>query len=432
MLTGRGRRTRGRESGQMLTMALMLLVLLLGFSAIVVDVGFFLHRRERVQHIADAAALAGAQELPNDMILAEDIAREWAARNGLDGSSIDVSFECRATNPLHCEPSGADTIMVEGEMRSPLTLMPVLRLLGGASDNCWLNEGCDVAGTAAACRGECTTAVTPADIALILDRTGSMTNDCRDSKDNDGDGRIDSSDPNCGNGGLTEDGGPTDLEQAQAGARAMLEVLNPELQSVGLGVLPPSISQSFWQNRVCRVDTNEPWSPNDDWLVVNLSDDYKRPDGSLNSSSRLLRVLGCLQSEGWTNIGYPVRAARQHLEDPGYARDDAQKAIVLLSDGAANRPRNGNPCALAAQEADIAKAEGIEVYTIGYGTDDNTDAGFTCSEDNGPWRNQTAETLLRYMATDDDHFFQEPEGSDLTDVFEEIGRRLAAGSRLVE
>ncbi len=401
MLTGRCRQTRGRESGQMLIMALMLLVLLIGFGAIVVDVGFFLQRREHVQHIADAAALAGAQELPEDRVLAEEIAREWATRNGLDGSTIDVSFECRATDPIHCQPSGVDTVIVEGELSAPLTLMPVLRLLGGASDSCWLNEGCDVTGTAAACRGECTTAVTPVDIVLVLDRTGSM-----------------------------DDG---DMDRAKEGARAMLEVLNPDLQSVGLGVLPPSISQSFVQNRVCRVDTSEPWSPNDNWLVVTLRDDYKRSDGSLNNGSRLLQVLGCLQSSGWTNIGYPVRAARQHLDPAyGYAREEAQKAIVLLSDGAANRPTGGNPCALAAQEADIAKAQGIQIYTIGYGTNDNTDVGFTCANDTGAWRNRTAETLLRYMATDNDHFFQEPEGSDLTDVFEEVGRRLAAGSRLVD
>lgn len=401
MLKGLPQPALNRENGQILILSFMLFILLLGFTAIVVDVGFFLHRRERVQTIMDAAALAGAQELPNDIALAEDVARTWADRNGLDGNTLDIEFECRSGNPLHCEPSGADTITVEGEMRAPLTLMPVLRLVGLTGSSCWINDGCDVPGRAVACRGECTTSVSPVDIVLIMDRTGSMTS-----------------------GG----GNPTDLDRAKVGARAMLGVLDPGLQHVGLSVLPPSQGQGF--NDVCEVDTNEPWSPSDDWLVASLSDDYKLPDGTLDDGSRLVSVLDCLESRGFTNIGYPIRAARQHLE--AYGRSDAKWAIVLLSDGAANRPQGGDPCELAASEGDIAKSIDIEFYTIGYGTEDNTDPGFTCGNDNGSWENETAETLLNYIATDGEHFFQEPQGGDLTDIFEAIGRQLAAGSRLVE
>jgi Flp pilus assembly protein TadG len=392
---------RRGERGQILVLSLMLFILLLGFLAIVVDVGFFLHRRERVQHVADAAALAGAQELPDSMLLAEDLARTWADRNGLDGSTIDVSFECRSSNPLHCQPSGADTIVVEGSMKAPLTMMPVLRLIGLSGDSCWLNDGCNVSGLAAACRGECTTAITPVDIVLIMDRTGSMTS-----------------------GGGT----PSDLDRAKDGARAMLGILNPALQHVGLAVLPPSQSQTF--NGVCAADISEPWSATDHWLIAQLADNYQLSNGSLDGASRLVRALGCLQSRGFTNIGHPIQAARQHLQSLG--RPEANWAIVLLSDGAANRPQGGNPCQLAASQADIAKSLEIEIYTIGYGTEDNTDPGFTCGLDTGAWAGRTAEQLLGYIATDASHFFQEPQGSDLTDVFEEIGRQLASGSRLVE
>ncbi|MEX0801404.1 MAG: vWA domain-containing protein [Dehalococcoidia bacterium] len=395
-----GNHRRG-ESGQILILSFMLFILLLGFLAIVVDVGFFLHRRERVQHVADAAALAGAQELPDSMVLAEDLARTWADRNGLDGSTIDVTFECRSTNPLHCDPSGADTIIVEGEMKAPLTMMPVLRLIGASGSSCWLNDGCTVAGRAAACRGECTTAITPVDIVLIMDRTGSMTS----------------------GGGI-----PSDLDRAKDGARAMLGVLNPALQHVGLAVLPPSQSQNF--NGVCQADTSEPWTSSDNWLIAQLADNYQNSDGSLNTSSRLVRALGCLNSAGFTDIGHPIQAARQHLQALG--RPEANWAIVLLSDGAANRPQGGNPCQLAANEADIAKSLEIEIFAIGYGTEDNTDPGFTCGIDTGAWAGDSAEQLLGYIATDSSHFFQEPQGSDLTDVFEEIGRQLASGSRLVE
>lgn len=401
MLSRLPRPELNRENGQILILSLMLFILLLGFTAIVTDVGFFLHRRERIQNITDAAALAGAQELPQDAILAEDVARTWADRNGLDGSTLDIEFECRSENPLHCEPSGFDTILVEGEMHSPLTLMPVLRLIGVTGSSCWLNDGCDVSGRAVACRGDCITAISPVDIVLIMDRTGSMTS-----------------------GG----GNPSDLDRAKVGARAMLDVLDPTLQSVGLAVLPPSQSQNF--NGVCQVDTSEPWTASDHWLVAPLADDYKLPNGALDDSSRLISVLDCLESSGFTNIGNPIRAAREHLEANG--RPEADWAIVLLSDGAANRPEGGNPCEFAANEGDIAKSIDIEFFTIGYGTEDNTDVGFTCGNDTGAWQNETAETLLSYIATDSEHFFQEPQGGDLTDIFEAIGRSLASGSRLVE
>lgn len=391
IVSGLGRRARCRENGQILIMSLMLLVLLLGFGAIVVDGGFYLQRRERIQHITDAAALAGVQELPEDDGQARLVAEQWADRNGLSADDIDVSFECRAGSP--CDPSGYNTIIVTGEMRAPLTLMPVLRLVGASGNSCWLNDGCTVTGTAAA---EAISGTAPTDIVLVLDRTGSM-----------------------------DDG---DMDLAKDGARAMLGVLDPELQSVGLAVLPPSQSQSF--DGVCRPDQNDPWTTGDDWLVSVLADDYQDPDGSLNNSSRLIRIINCLQSDGYTNIGYPVRAAYLHLINDG--RSTANKAIVLLSDGAANRPEDDDPCALAAGWTDTAKADGVEIYTIGYGTDDNQGTGFTCENDTGFWNGQTAETLLRYMATDDEHFFQEPEGSDLEDVFEEIGQRLAEGYRLVD
>ena len=40
--------------------------------------------------------------------------------------------------------------------------------------------------------------------------------------------------------------------------------------------------------------------------------------------------------------------------------------------------------------------------------------------------------LLEYMATDADHFFDEPSTADLRPIFEVIGSQLAGGSRLVE
>jgi hypothetical protein len=86
------------------------------------------------------------------------------------------------------------------------------------------------------------------------------------------------------------------------------------------------------------------------------------------------------------------------------------------------------PCAYAAQQADIAKAAGIEVFTIGYGVG----SGDRCTDTSGAWKGKNALDLLLYEATDSDHFFNEPTKGDLRPIFEVIGYTLAGGSRLVE
>jgi hypothetical protein len=88
----------------------------------------------------------------------------------------------------------------------------------------------------------------------------------------------------------------------------------------------------------------------------------------------------------------------------------------------------GGPCQYAADKADIAKAAGIEVYTIGYGVG----TGDSCTGDTGAWSGKNALDLLRYMATDQDHFFSEPTKGELKSVFEVIGSQLTGGTRLVE
>lgn len=52
------------ESGQALALVALAAVVLLGFAALAIDVGLMANSRSRLQHAADAAALAGAMDLP--------------------------------------------------------------------------------------------------------------------------------------------------------------------------------------------------------------------------------------------------------------------------------------------------------------------------------------------------------------------------------
>jgi len=67
-----------------------------GFTAMAVDVGLILHQRRQLQNTADAAALAGAIELPQSPGLAHDKAEEWSVNNGVDtatGDQLDITVD---------------------------------------------------------------------------------------------------------------------------------------------------------------------------------------------------------------------------------------------------------------------------------------------------------------------------------------------------
>jgi len=92
--TGPRLRTRRAERGQALVMFVLAAGVLFGFVAMTIDVGLILHQRRVLQNTADAAALAGAIELPANPGLAHDKAQEWAENNGIDlasGDELDIT-----------------------------------------------------------------------------------------------------------------------------------------------------------------------------------------------------------------------------------------------------------------------------------------------------------------------------------------------------
>ena len=83
-----------REHGQIVVLAALLMTAMLGFTAVAVDVGFYMRNLRDGQNDIDAAVLAGAQELlddPTNTAAAVDRAEEWAIRNGVD---VEEDLEC--------------------------------------------------------------------------------------------------------------------------------------------------------------------------------------------------------------------------------------------------------------------------------------------------------------------------------------------------
>jgi Flp pilus assembly protein TadG len=76
------------EDGQALVLIVLCLLVLLGFCAVTLDFGHAYLAQRRLQSAADAAALAGAQELP-DVTSATTFANSYGSsgNNAPDGST---------------------------------------------------------------------------------------------------------------------------------------------------------------------------------------------------------------------------------------------------------------------------------------------------------------------------------------------------------
>jgi Flp pilus assembly protein TadG len=87
------------ERGQAIVLTVLSLAVLLGMAALVLDVGAWFHQKRHLQATADAAALAGAQMLPDNPggALAEALSNAGKNGGGVAGADVTISSS-RATN----------------------------------------------------------------------------------------------------------------------------------------------------------------------------------------------------------------------------------------------------------------------------------------------------------------------------------------------
>lgn len=100
------KKATGRQSGQVLILAALGMAAMLGFAALTIDVGLYFEDRRHLQNAADAAALAGAAELPDDPASATSKAREWALKHGVEASEIkkiEVRSDLAANDTVYIE-----------------------------------------------------------------------------------------------------------------------------------------------------------------------------------------------------------------------------------------------------------------------------------------------------------------------------------------
>lgn len=78
------------KRGSVMIMMASALVMILGFSALVTDVGLLYTTRVKLTNLADAAVLAGVQELPDDSASAFNKATEYARLNGKTEDVLEI------------------------------------------------------------------------------------------------------------------------------------------------------------------------------------------------------------------------------------------------------------------------------------------------------------------------------------------------------
>ena len=382
-------------------MVVLFLFVLLGMAAMVIDVGYAFYAQRSLQAQVDAAALAGAQELP-DPAKAEAVAYEYSGQSGAKnerGNVRDVTVQVRTrclTKIPGCDPVNA--VVVEERATVKTLFAGVLGI-----------DTFDVKARSTAC-SPC--GVRPLDVMLVLDRTGSM---CQDHWGNN--------DPSC-----------TDLENAKEGMRTFLGFFEQSSQWVGLAALPPATTRSRRCNTPDTPNYNSTGSP---YVLVPLSKDYGSPDTGLNTNSDLVKTINCQRGGGRTAYANALEHAQAELDRNG--RPDVQDIIVFLSDGAANigptyysssSPYRRQPCHQGIWSSNTIKARGTWIYSIGYDLDALNGGANRCETWDG--RNEspsiTAYSALQQIASGPDKFYDKPNPGQLRTIFTQVASDIRKGA----
>jgi Flp pilus assembly protein TadG len=473
----RGSRTRD-ESGQVLVLTALFLVMMLTMVAFVVDIGKAYLVQRQLQASVDAAALAGAQHLP-DPTDATNVATQYGPGTG-GKNAVQTGHAVNTTVTMRCVQS-APGCNVGGALYNALNVrastdvsMSFARVIG--------IDKLTVRASATAC-SPCS--AKPLDIMLVIDRTGSM---CR-----------------TGSGGYERPLCP-DLKNAKDGMKTFLSLMDPTIDKVGLALTPPVLDAS-WISSCPSPNGYLPWNstPNPNvpsghparnfngrfyaiaaywpsWIpdplgstpahytVAPLEQNYLVRSGTswiLNPSSNLVQRIDCAGAEGSTTYALAIEEAQRQLDRNGDG--NVQDVIVFLGDGAANsssmnvptghwtnNPSNqARPCGTAVESAQRSKDRGTIVFTIGYDLNGEGTDYERCLRPDANGRQQasipanyeacgtwgcTAYDAIRAMATDPDgpgtdppFFYNKPNPGQLNTIFTRIAADLQRpAARLID
>ena len=429
------------EGGQVLPWVAVVLVVVLGVSGLVIDVGRAMVVQRQLQNSADAAALAAAESLTNGTYSTEGATFSGGSgdENAYSGVSIGtptITGLCLTTVAswgMSCSSSSPNAVQVT-ETASVPTLFA--GLLGKSS--------IPVSATSTASPGR----PQPYNVAVILDTTPSMAD----------------SDTNCGSG-------QTQLSCAETGVRQLLQGLAPSLDTVSLFTFPNLYTTSVSNEYNCTGQNDDPvppytfpsatatsltnmpytstsggWNPVPTtvyatYQVVPFSTDYRTSDTAttLNSSSNLVKAVGgksgcAAMGTGYENTYYAgaIYAAQSALlaeqaTQVAAGVTNSQNVIILLSDGNATAKEQNPGGSFSPGSNDmVSSSSQSTTWATSSGTYPNTNGG-------GSWIGECGQgiTAAKYAASytnDNTTVFTISYGSPSTSSSSNCGSDRSGGS----
>ncbi len=420
------RRLSHSEYGQVIALFAFAMIALLSIGALAIDLGFLLHAYNELQISTNAAAAAGALDLPNSTAVAT--ATAYSGLSGDKNAYVDLpnvsmvtgypTTKCLTTMVnygLTCSNAANATAIAVVQQAAVPTYFA--RVFGVKSVRIQAEAMVAMRGGSAI----------PSNVMVILDSTSSM-------------GNADS-DPTCKTG--TGISSPSKLDCAKWGLRTMLNSMSPcapnlsscgsitagnvpnPVQQVGLLTFPgvtnssyetdeyTNCGKSFSSSYISMYGTPTQQPPY--FTVVSPSSDYRTSDTSaLNGgNSPLVQAIdwkdgnNCttssygLQSPGGAGTYYAgvITEASNDLAALTGPRASMQNAIILLSDGDAtstssqftSAAKTANPsiytnechqAVSAAQGAAAVKnAVGVTTWVISVAFGSSTSSSSSCSTD---------------------------------------------------
>ena len=315
-----------RQDGQVLPFVAVSMVVLLGFAALVFDIGRLFVAQQQLQNAVNAAALVAGQNLPNATIsygAAVSYSGATGDKNALGGygvtsSSPTVTFECLSHAPNYtsgatptcptdtsnatCHPSGAQAPQPSGVTTCNAVKVTETATVNTTLAGLFLPSFTITASSTAGARGG---AVHPLNVYVILDNTGSMTSSCSAS--------------------VTGISNPERLDCAKAGVRALLQALWPCNSSLtSCGAATPNSGGQLGAEVAAPVD--------EVGVLV-----FPAISGNPPSASTLNKEVDCNQSSSFTTT-YPTYTPYTYnsaASDGGIPSNDAYlgyQAVGLSSD----------------------------------------------------------------------------------------------------
>ena len=411
---------RHRRKGAIVVFAAFMLIVMVAMLALSIDVGYMSLNKGQVQRSVDAGALAGVSEMMVDIDNAENVAREYVQKNYVGGDSIptgqiDVELGVwdSATRTFAATDESPSAIRVHGEQTNrPLFFANIF----GAKQF--------------SVQSEAVARFQPRDIVVVLDYSASMNDDSELKHINKlGRSEVEANLLQIYNElGAPQFGNlPWNPQYVSSNSNAFIKQLfgldsvpypyphgswddyinyvksNGNINAAGYRKMYGGLTLvNYWlERRPSYEETPDLWQTSEQpitavkdsvavffaYLQDFQTDDrvglsiYTSEDGTGKLESPLTDDFQHVEDisrhrqaghyDRYTNIGAGMQKAREELSANG--RDGAQKMMVLMTDGIANRPHN--PIAAKAfvmEEAQKAKDAGFPIVTISLGTGADT------------------------------------------------------------